>query len=224
MQSQDMNQTSGNMGLYVFEEFLIEKVIALESLENGLCVPWLRKNISLLGECHQLNSKGISCISMKECHVFKQMIPFFLMFLTSPTRSVQIWVVFQVRTGRVDFFWGGIHWRLLIQRSWSRSFPDFKMEQLKGCVFLFLSLRYLQIEDGYEEVIAQSDLIHQLLMGDVICNHCAYRFVRCHEEVLVMVWISATVGVSVSITSACFGRQPLRLQGFSRWAWKKPGC
>ena len=36
-QSQDMNQTSGNMGLYVFGKSLIEKPIALQSLEDGLC-------------------------------------------------------------------------------------------------------------------------------------------------------------------------------------------
>ena len=37
--------------------------------------------------------------------------------------------------------------------------------------FWFLSLRDLQIEDGYEEVIAQFYLIHQQLTGDVIRNH-----------------------------------------------------
>lgn len=42
---------------------------------------------------------------MKELSSFNQMITFFLMFFNI-TRSVQIWVVFQAKTGRVIFFVG----------------------------------------------------------------------------------------------------------------------
>lgn len=40
---------------------------------------------------------------MKELSSFNPMITFLLMFFNI-TRSVQIWVVFQAKTGRVDFF------------------------------------------------------------------------------------------------------------------------
>ena len=106
---------------------------------------------------------------MKECHLSTRWSHFSSCFSTSPGRSRFGWCS-RPRRGGWIFFVGN---SLKVVDSKIQKFSWFQdgADERRIFAFWFLSLRDLQIEDGYEEVIAQFYLIHQLLMGDVIRNH-----------------------------------------------------
>lgn len=110
-----------------------------------VCHGWEAK-ISLLSECDELNSKGISCISMKACHVFNQMIT------TLPGRSRFGWCSRSGAGGGWIFFLGNslkvVDSKILIQKfSW---FQDGVVERMFFFVSKFkISPNWRWIRRGY---------------------------------------------------------------------------